>query len=151
MSTDGISLKPVSRYLDAMVMRGIRNECRGYMTNNTSHITVRQQSEWWGKVKHDPSWLLYLLYHHDVAVGYGIVRIRDGQHWVTGGLIASARGHGLGRFLFARLTEIASADHCAYLEVRRDNHRAINLYSTLGYRYLGESRPDILLMRTTPG
>lgn len=151
MATVEARLWRVRDYSDALIVRNIRNECRDYMTNDSKYITVKAQTQWWKEIKADPTWQVYLFIDDGKEVGYGIVRYREGRHWVTGGLIESARGRGLGRILFARLTEIAAKDFHAYLEVRKDNTRAINLYRSLGYRYLGEPREGVLLMRTSPG
>jgi len=149
-TASGVEIKPVTKMSEALSMAMIRNECREWMTRNTERIGPLSQLRWWRKVRSDPHWMLYLMWINGTPIGYGIIRYADHKHWVTGGIVTSARGHGHGRKLFARLTEIATDGSYAYLEVKKDNRRAVELYRSLGYRYLGEPRPGVLLMRAAP-
>ena len=149
MCTAGTEIRPVTTLRDAQIMRGIRNECRSYMTNDTSYISFFRQARWWRKVKNDPNWWLYLFWYNGSPIGYGIIRKKD-MYWVSGGIIAQSRGHGFGRHLFSFLTQVATNGHSAYLEVLKTNERAFNLYQSLGYRVCCADMDGVLLMRADP-
>jgi GNAT superfamily N-acetyltransferase len=149
MCTAGLEIKAVTSFGDAQIMRNIRNECRSYMTNDTSYISFLRQTKWWRKVKNDPNWWLYLLWYNGSPIGYGIIRKKD-MYWVSGGIISQSRGHGFGRHLFNFLTQVATNGHSAYLEVLKTNERAFNLYQSLGYRVCCGDRDGVLLMRADP-
>lgn len=118
-------------------MRGIRNECRTFMTRNTDRISIFEQLRWWYS-KRDPSTTYLLLFFctdgkETSAEGYGIVT-REG--WLTGALRARSRGRGLGRRLFEYMTELVLArGGIPQLEVRRSNQKAMKLYESLGYQW----------------
>jgi ribosomal protein S18 acetylase RimI-like enzyme len=120
------------------------------MTNNTGYINRLSQIRWWRKVRHDPTWMLYLLWDGDAPVGYGIIRFKTGMHWITGGVVAKQRGNGLGRILFSELTNLVTKTSAAYLEVLASNQRARNLYGSLGYLPIGEWREGIITMSAYP-
>lgn len=150
MCTAGLEIRPVTTFGEAQIMRSIRNECRDYMTNDTSHISFFRQARWWRKVKDDPNWWLYLLWYNGSPIGYGIVRVKAGVHWLSGGIIEQSRGHGFGRKLFGDMTDIVTRGSTAYLEVLRSNTRARRLYESLGYRSLGEWKPGVITMCAYP-
>ena len=73
---------------------------------------------------------------HEV-IGFGIAHLK--RHWLhlmNVCIAAKYRNRGLGKKLTAHLLSEARKQHAAYswLEVRPDNHAAINLYKTLGFR-----------------
>jgi len=131
-------------------MARVRNECASWMTNNQGQIGWFHQFRWWRKVRDDPNWFLYLLWCDETPVGYGIIHIKHGMHWLTGGIVRQKRGQGLGRKLFSELTAISTKSSAAYLEVQTANQRAINLYTSLGYRPIGEWREGVLTMSAYP-
>lgn len=113
-------------------IRNIRNSCREFMTNNTNYISEEQQIEWFNSVDHD----VLKLYAGRVSgevVGYGIVRIEDGDAWLTGAILSSYRGYGYGRRLFVSLISLVPAGVETKLTVRDTNTNAINLYKALGF------------------
>ena len=149
MCTAGFEIRAVTTFGDAQIMRGIRNQCRDYMTNDTSYIGFFRQARWWYKVKSDPDWWLYLLWYNGSPIGYGIIRKKGLLYWVTGGIIEQSRGHGFGRKLFEFLSQVASNGHSAYLEVLKTNERAYALYKSLGYRVI-TVKDDVIFMRKDP-
>lgn len=143
---------PVGGLMDAMRMRAIRNSVREFMTRDTSHISLVRQIQWFRRAylpaARDGAARGYLLWLGSKAVGYGLIR-RDRVWWVSGGLLPSARGQGLGRLLFKFLTAAAQArGRRAWLEVRENNTFAVELYRSLGYRLLRRRGNDVLVMAT---
>ncbi len=130
----------------ALHMRAIRNSAREYMTHNTAHIGLIQQAMWFYQV-YSPAYrrkemLGYVLYVPQ-PVAYGLVRKEYGRWWVSGAVVPEARGRGYGGHLFAGLT--AAANYFAdtvWLEVRRTNLTALNVYRRLGYEIVG-TRDDL--------
>jgi hypothetical protein len=147
MCTAGLEVRPVTSFGDAQIMRGIRNECRDYMTNDTSYISFLRQSRWWMQVRNDPDWSLYLLWYNGSPIGYGIIRTKNHMRWVTGGIIRQSRGYGFGRDLFSFLTLRATEGKPAFLEVLRTNVRAFSLYKSLGYHVISDDRDGVWLMQ----
>lgn len=145
MPTEEVELRPVRGLGDAQAMRRVRNECREFMTSNTSEIGKFEQFTWWLRVGRSRDWRIYLLWNNDQPVGYGILRRKGCQWWVTGGLVESSRGIGLGRFLFSELLRLADSP-TAYLEVRISNTKALNLYRSLGFRFINSKDEDTLVM-----
>lgn len=145
-------LEPVTnKTLD--VLRRIRNSCAVFMTDNPRQITEGEQRAWWADVKDKADYHVYLLRHDamDLFYGYGIIRKELGRWWLTGGLIRSRRGCGLGATLFNEMMNLVEADgSCCWLQVRRDNVRARRLYARLGFVNVGPADEDIMTMRTFP-
>jgi len=148
MSIEQVELREARSLRDAQAMRAIRNACREYMTNNTSEISSFEQFKWWLQVRWNKDWKLYLLWHNGDPVGYGILRKKDCKWWVTGGLVEHSRGIGLGRDLFTLLTKTAmeSPSASVYLEVRLTNTKALNLYRSIGFRFIGTKNEETVIM-----
>lgn len=145
-----VVLQPVRGLTDALRMRTIRNEVRLSLTHDTSEISVLQQVRWYYGT-YRPRYAqgtmrAYLLWANGTARGYGLMRFETDRWWLTGALVASVRGRGLGRTLFEELTFYALAwSGAAWLDVRRDNLPARKLYASMGFR-VTEERGDILVM-----
>ena len=122
---------------DVEALRVIRNSCRRYMTRHVSSITKAQQARWWRE--RDSHIQVYLAMVSGRAVGYGLLHITARGTWVSGGLVHDARGRGHGRQLFDALIILTGASPCL-LEVRKDNARALSLYTFLGFRVSGTRR-----------
>lgn len=147
------SLVEVNVPSHAELMRQMRNEVRQYMTGNQEEITEDQQQDWflnwylprWARNKD----IGYIATFVDQPVGYGLITERDGEHWITGGLIEPARGKGLGRALFTMLTNRAHVlfeEPTVYLDVFESNKRAVQLYEKLGYLAVKHER-DVIVMK----
>lgn len=123
-------------------LRQIRNECRTFMTNNTEEISPQQQQEWFAHL--DRTEIIPYLFVEGfegvcfLPIGYGLLRFRDNETLLTGGLKADQRDKGLGTELFLCLIDKAKelSTKPIHLEVQRKNVRAYRLYRRLGFEPL---------------
>lgn len=141
-----VELVPVTTLEQVETMRLLRNACREWMTRDTSEISQKRQSLWWGMLDKEKTrcYLLMLVArerpldttHPSLAtLGYGVVNSKDGFDWLSGGLASSWRGQGYGKRLFRLLV-----DACALppkLEVLRFNEAAVATYLSLGFEECG--------------
>ena len=130
-------LKKIESLDEAMILRNIRNQCKDFMTRDTSYISEEQQKRWFANLKDDVK--IYLLYLVDFGVisspiGYGLIREEGGFSLVSGGLIESCRGKGYGKILFDYLVKNVDKEHPIKLEVLKNNTRAFVIYNKLGFR-----------------
>lgn len=141
--TASLFFKKVSTDEESELLRQIRNQCREYMTRNTSVITQEQQREWF-KTAHD-KYDLFLVYaiEHGASVtfaGYGVIHKNMTESLVTGGLLPDYRNRGLGSDLFKFLTdESLKRKLPVRLEVLKTNQRAFKVYEKLSYTVTGET------------
>lgn len=120
---------------DAQIMRKIRNECRSFMTRNTKYISKRQQSIWYRSLDENV-FKLYLAKADGVNVGYGILRVENDVFLVTGGVVKSFRGKGIGKYIFQSLIDeacVIDSSKKIELEVLNTNKPAKSLYDKLGF------------------
>jgi ribosomal protein S18 acetylase RimI-like enzyme len=128
--------------------RNIRNGSRHFMTNNTKMITEREQQEWYNSLDHDKL-RLFLYIYDNRPVGYGII---NKQHTpfalLTGAVMETYRGRGIGKDLFQSLIDLTDDDpFVPELDVRSDNTRAIKLYESLGFVKTVEDKDIISMIR----
>jgi RimJ/RimL family protein N-acetyltransferase len=148
-----ISLAELSSPDDALEMSACRNQVRSFMTHNQAEILPEQQLQWYRDTyipSHEADELFgYVVRDGIDPIGYGLISLRDQKWWVSGGLLAEARGKGAGRFLFEQMTLIAHEDLGAdevWLDVLRGNERAQNLYRSLGYRAVKDTAEMIVMV-----
>jgi len=134
-----IVLIPVQTFDDVEKLRIIRNECRNYMTRSKNLIETEQQINWWNNLDKESN-KLYLVHkvYHAVAstiVGYGYIRVENGEILLTGGLTETERGKGHGKTLFGALVENSKQfDLPIKLELLKTNTKAFVVYNSLGFR-----------------
>jgi ribosomal protein S18 acetylase RimI-like enzyme len=134
----------------AQIMREIRNECRDYMTRDTSFISEEQQEKWFAGLdkQNMKMFLMSILYHGSVVdiIGFGYCVHKNNETYLTGGLDQSNRGRGYGKKLFLHLIEAAKTYGTPItLEVLNTNMRAKRLYSSIGFREI-ESNDRMIKM-----
>lgn len=134
-----ILLKVQNEY-DVEQLRLIRNECKNFMTRNTSEITKEQQQNWYNNLDKENNELFLLnAVHHGVAaepIGYGYIRVENGSVLLTGGLLKTQRGKGYGYILFDYLVKNSKKfDLPIKLEVLKTNTVAFAVYSKLGFKF----------------
>lgn len=130
-------------------LRIIRNECRRFMTRDTTFVSPGQQALWFGAL--DRAQMHPYLLAPDAAgepLGYGLIRLDDNASLISGGLREKHWGQGIGMQLFALLIEKARelSDASVELEVLESNVRARRVYEKLGFTPLA-SRKGVLHMR----
>lgn len=134
-------LKRIESLEDFQILRNIRNECKDFMTRDTSYISEEQQKRWFERLQKENfnDIKVYLLYLVEMGVicapiGYGLIRKEGGFSLVSGGLIESCRGKGYGSILFDYLIKNVDKDFPIKLEVLKKNTRAFIIYNKLGFR-----------------
>lgn len=137
-SEQNIIFTPITKLDDAQVMRVIRNECKDYMTRDTSFITEEQQEKWFSQLDLDniKMFLMHICYHGAAidTIGFGYCRRENDEVYVTGGLRPDSRDKGYGKLLFTYLVEQSKSFDCRItLEVLNSNSRAKRLYEKIGF------------------
>ena len=136
-------LSSVKNDRDVETVRHHRNACREFMTRNTEYISSLQQAKWYESLDKTKN-ILFILnkIHHGAVVediGYGYIRIENGEVLLTGGIISNERGKGYGFFLFERLV----LNSLKYglpirLEVLKTNTAGIATYKKVGFKTIDE-------------
>jgi len=147
-----ISFRLIDSFWDVLRVRSIRNSCRQFMTRDTRKIGILRQLQWWNDYKQAEGvdkWC-YLMLEGKKSVGYGLVRrfkigVSPNEYWLSGGLVPSVRGKGLGKILFQYLIDEFAAGSL-FLEVRKSNGGAYSLYKKLGFEKILEEE-GIVTMR----
>ena len=131
---------------DFLKVRQIRNECRSFLTNDISKISVLRQVKFWIDLKRKKHIEVYYFEVDREVIGYGLIKREDGKAWITGGIKAAYRGIGLGRELFQRLVYFALPSK-VYLEVMDWNKVGLNLYRSIGFRKVGMRGEHVIIMK----
>jgi len=132
-----IQLREIKNVRDALIVREIRNECRLFMTNDSSSINIFRQLVWY-LTKYKPQnnkggMYGFLFKTNGRSAGFGLISLKNGKYFVTGGLRKSERGKGLGKRLFLELIKSVPSKE-VWLEVLDSNIAAKKLYIALGFR-----------------
>lgn len=147
----------VDRWPRANAMRLIRNSVRQYMTHSSEEIGFFRQLKWYlaaYKPALQHGTMYGFLYNvNGLALGYGLVTLRDGKYWVSGGLDEGARGRGYGEELFSFLTDFVQqhVKFDVYLDVFDDNLPAKKLYRKLGYRKVSSANGVTVMVNRRKG
>ena len=134
--------KRVTTSNEAEMLRVIRNQCKSYMTRNTSEITPEEQLEWFKTAY--KKYELYIAYAVEygaciVDAGYGLIHLNEKEYMLTGGLVPEYRDKGLGTILFKFLIDNCNKQIPIRLEVLKDNLRALKTYERLNFTTTGET------------
>jgi ribosomal protein S18 acetylase RimI-like enzyme len=149
MINNTVVLKKVEDLKDAMILRNIRNDCRLFMTRDTSYITEKQQEIWFNNKPIDT--IVYLLYLVELGViinpiGYGLVRVDNNEYLISGGLSENYRGRGYGDILFSLLVNNINNKFPIKLELLKTNTRAFSVYNKLGFRVISDDGNIITML-----
>jgi len=131
---------------DFLRVRTVRNECRRFLTNDTSNISVLRQVRFWIDLKNKENIEVYYVEVDGEVIGYGLIKVDGKKKWITGGVKAAYRGVGLGRELFQRLVYF-SLPYEVWLEVMDWNVNALALYRSLGFRKTGMRGEHVIIMK----
>lgn len=128
---------PIRNFLDSLEVRKIRNQCRIFMTNNRSEISIIKQLSWYLKIYRKANMsgnmTCFLFKVDNFNSGFGLIRIVNDRYWITGGLKSNQRGKGFGKILFKDLLEKIPSNE-VWLEVLDTNGVAKNLYQKIGFK-----------------
>lgn len=145
-----INIDMVTTYEEAFAVALIRNECRHFMTNDTSELNVERQIAFFEKLQTNMNPLLFIMRVNSVPCGYGLVQIKGKRACLTGGLATTFRSKGLGHKLFwALITAACDRGYKPWLTVLRSNERALRLYTKLGF-HITDATKDIYTMDYRP-
>lgn len=133
-------LRAAESLADAEAMRIVRNECREFMTRSPLEISRDDQISWFQALDRATATpFIGVAGSKAFPMAYGLIRLIDNKWWLSGGVRTNWRGVGYGRLLFVELTKrVHAMRRDAWLEVRKDNERAIRLYQLLGFSYANE-------------
>ncbi len=139
VATDSILMfHEVEDINEAQTMRRIRNECREYMTKNSELISEEDQITWFNGLDRN-NIKMYIMFESYFGVvfspiGFGYCRHVGDETYLTGGLIADARGKGYGKHLFQHILDKAKTFNTKVtLEVLQTNAVAQKLYTSIGF------------------
>lgn len=121
-------LSPPRNKHDIESMRLIRNSVRSFMTNDQEPISYVKQILWKERGYDGLAPFVYL--ENEYPIGYAIINPDGEKDMLTGALIESARGRGLGKKLFLDLVD---KSRNPWLSVFQDNYRAIDTYKSIGF------------------
>lgn len=140
----------VSTFGRSLEMMDVRNQCYEFMTGNPNEITKEEQREWfWDVYLPSTNIYCYVLYADGISIGYGIIREEESCSLLTGGLVKTYRGKGIGREIFQFLIDIVKQKNLQTpieLDVREDNVTAQNLYIKLGFGFISQEN-NVFRMR----
>ncbi len=109
---------------DAQTVRMIRNQLKGYMTNDSTHITPEQQTLWFDKYRRSGN-KLYLYYEDstDSVVGFGYVRVQeDKKLWGTLAVLPEFQSKGYGTEIYRHMTRYAGT---LWIEIYANNNASL--------------------------
>jgi ribosomal protein S18 acetylase RimI-like enzyme len=131
-------------------MRIIRNDCRLFMTNNQNEISKSEQEKWFNEL--DNNYLIPFVFYKyfgltaQEPIGYAIIKNEKDSVWLTGGLISSYRGKGIGKLLFEMIVEKAKKyNKKIMLDVLKTNINAISLYTKIGFVLSSENEKVFIM------
>ena len=112
-------------------VRQIRNACREWMTHDTKHIGSAQQWAWWNSAPRE-------LYLFD-SVAYALLTQRDGETWISLGVLPEHRGKGIGTRIYRLFPK-------ALAEIRKDNLASRRAAEKAGHKIVSETK-DLVVMQ----
>lgn len=131
---------------DFLRIRKVRNECRTFLTNDTSYISVIRQVKFWMNMANNKDIDVYYFEVDKEVLGYGLIKTDGKKKWITGGIKTAYRGLGLGRDLFQRLIYFSLPSE-VWLEVMDWNTNALSLYRSLGFKKKGKRGEHVIIMK----
>ena len=121
----------VTTHAELEQVRQIRNACREWMTHDTGEIAPDDQVSWWQAAERE-------LYLFD-GVAYALLTERDGETWISLGVLPEHRGRGIG-------TRIYQLFPTALAEIRKDNQASRRAAEKAGHKIVSETK-DLVVMQ----
>lgn len=139
-----LQIAEIANLRDALDVAAIRNDCREWLTNDTSTIHPLRQARWFRRTycKQDPkNYMVWLARDADQhPVGYVAIALKgDGAH-LTVCVAAKARRSGVGAEMLDFLKQQkwrSEIPRILVATIRPDNERSINLHRKLGFEDRG--------------
>jgi RimJ/RimL family protein N-acetyltransferase len=137
---DGLRAQKVATLDEVMQLRGLRNECRQWMTVMRDEITEERQLTWWRSVNGSQDAKIWLVYRRDVESAIGFLFLRrvptppgESEHWyITLGLTESERRKGYGTWLYAAARSLTDG-HEVHALILETNEASIKAAARAGY------------------
>lgn len=135
-----LEIAPVETLDEAQAIARVRNTGADMMTQSRQLISPTDQAEWFtgyyelAKSRGDTYAFLGSVDGQEAA--YGLINRIGRGHWLTGVIVPEFQGQGHGRELFTFLRDYTVSDleqPVVLLDVLNTNHRAMNLYKSLGF------------------
>lgn len=146
-----LELRGVASEEDLRFLMELRNQNLEFYFDQTQ-VDWEMQVRWWQKAKADSDNRYFLAWYRGQRVGIGrLHRIESDPIGIGGDIEEGFRGRGLGRKLFETLIALCQHTYGAekiWLEVLPSNHRAINLYVSLGFQEVERSKNKIRMELT---
>jgi RimJ/RimL family protein N-acetyltransferase len=147
-----ISIKPLTEeHIQTVRLWRNQDDVRKYFTES-KEITEQQQIKWYEEYKQDDKDHCFIAYEDDTPIGFSCVYIDTDWCIAEFGRLMigekSARGKGYGIDITRLTCEYAfNKDvQLIYLEVLKDNARAIKTYEAVGFKDTGEIVYDHIMM-----
>ena len=103
-----LQAKYATNEADMQGMRRVRNTCTEFLTRDQRQITANEQRLWFRMLERSKVWP-FVFRLKGKAVGYGLIRREGRALMLSGGLVPTCRGKGLGTELFGFLVGQALA------------------------------------------
>lgn len=155
-STQELCVKLIGSEEEALKISSIRNECASFMTHDASIINDSQQLKWYREsylgMAASGEMMVYLIVlpNTNQDIGFGVVRAKDSQYWLTGGLREKYRGKGYGKALFKSLIKMVPSNE-VWLDVLKTNSVGQHIYHQLGFTDVSKEKnehgQDIVIMQ----
>jgi GNAT superfamily N-acetyltransferase len=123
---------PARTATDAEALRAIRNTCAPWMTGDNREIAAEQQAAWWASDARGRNAIWLFAPPHGPPVGFGLIRMEDGQWWATLGLLPEWRGRGHGVAIYRHL--IAHCPGDLWIRVLLTNPGSARAAEKAGFR-----------------
>lgn len=138
-----VILSAVTCDRDVETVRHHRNACREFMTRHTEYISAQQQANWYKELDKEFNrvFILNKIHHGAVVedIGYGYIRVENGEVLLTGGITSNERGKGYGYLLFSKLVLYSIKFNLPIrLEVLKTNAAGIATYKKVGFKTIDE-------------
>jgi RimJ/RimL family protein N-acetyltransferase len=132
------TFKLADNLLEILAIRELRNNCKFFFTNDTSHIGLFRQIYWYftyyKKASKNNIYRVYLLSNNGIPVGYGALHSKDGQLYITECVAQQYRGQRFGSTILRNLLNIAKEENMQVVaEILATNKASIALHNKFGF------------------